>query len=284
MGAGLRSAVAALAIVLALVPAGSVQAQEFVACWVTTVVSPITFVSRQVTRCRISGGSVVDYASDSAVPSQLYVKTGTDLTGQCWYYTSAVTQYLIIAQYTNGDADIGYDPAPDNPDVPIVIGPRLPRCTSEPAPASDPTADVYRYVTQYIHDPPTPELNPKPGDGVTGLDTYVGVPVPDDHIAGLKSGSTVLEVFIEVSAVVVEWGDGAIDSYPANSTALAGYPDGFATHVYDQKAETGVTLSVSYDWTARWRIVGEAWEFIAVPNTTTDVDYPVSEIVSVLSD
>ena len=89
MGARLRLAVAALAIVLALVPARSAQAQEFVACWVTTVLSPITFVNRQVTRCRISGGSIVDYASDSAVPSQLYAQTGTDLTGQCWYYTSA---------------------------------------------------------------------------------------------------------------------------------------------------------------------------------------------------
>ena len=47
------------------------------------------YTSRAKTRCRISGGSIVDYASDSAVPSQLYAQTGTDLTGQCWYYTSA---------------------------------------------------------------------------------------------------------------------------------------------------------------------------------------------------
>lgn len=283
MASRLRIALVAAVVGMLLVPSVRAEAQVFSSCWVVKDLDSFGR-PRTVTRCRISGGSVVDYASDSAVPSRLYVKTGTDLTGQCWYYTSAVTQYLIIAQYTNGDADIGYDPAPDDPDGPIVIGPRLPRCTSEPAPASDPTGDVYRYVTQYIHDPPTPQLNPKPGNGVTGLDTYVGVPVPDDHTARLTSGSTVLEVFIEVSAVVVEWGDGTVDSYPANSTALAGYPDGFATHVYDQKAETGVTLSVSYDWTARWHIVGEAWEFIPVPNTTTDVDYPVSEIVSVLSD
>ncbi len=265
-------------------PALSAQAESFSACWVTSESNPFTGEQDQVTRCRISGGSIVDYASDSAVPSQLYAQTGTDLTGQCWYYTSAATQYVILVQYANGEADIGFDTAPGAPGGIVAIGPTLPRCTSEPSSATDPFADVYEYVTQYIHAPPTPQLNPRPGDGVTGLRTYVGVPVPNDHTARLTSGTTTLDVFIEVSAVIVEWGDGAIDSYPATSTALAGYPDGFATHVYDQKAESGVSFRVSYDWTARWRIVGEPWEFLVVPNTTTAVDYPVSEIVSVLSD
>ncbi len=278
----MRLSVRLVVIALLLVPAIQAQAEDFSSCWVTTTIHPVFGTERHVTRCRISGGSVVDYASDSAVPSQLYAQTGTDLTGQCWYYTSAVTQYVILVQYGNGDADIGFDAGV--PGGIVAIGPRLPRCTSEPTPATDPTTDVYRYVTQYIHDPPTPQLNPKPGDGVTGLDIYIGVPIPADHTARLTSGSTTLDIFIEVSAVIVAWGDGTIDSYPATSTALAGYPDGFATHVYDQKAEAGVNLSVSYDWTARWRIVGEAWEFIAVPNTTTDVNYPVSEIVSVLTD
>ncbi len=283
MGRRLRLAVAILVVGISVVTSGdTARAEVFASCWVTAIYDEFWGINKTVTRCRISGGSVVDYASDSAVPSQLYAQTGTDLTGQCWYYTSAVTQYVILVQYGNGDADIGFDAGA--PGGIVAIGPRLPRCTSEPNPATDPTADVYRYVTQYIHDPPTPQLNPKPGDGVTGLDTYIGVPVPADHTARLTSGSTTLDIFIEVSAVIVEWGDGTIDSYPATSTALAGYPDGFATHVYDQKAETGVNLSVSYDWTARWRIVGGAWQFLAVPNTTTDVNYPVSEIVSVLTD
>ena len=71
-----------------LVPSVRAEAQVFSACW---VVKDLDFFGRPrtVTRCRISGGSIVDYASDSAVPSQLYAQTGTDLTGQCWYYTSA---------------------------------------------------------------------------------------------------------------------------------------------------------------------------------------------------
>ena len=94
---------------------------------------------------------------------------------------SAVTQYVILVQYANGDADIGFDAGGAGGIV--AIGPTLPRCTSEPTSATDPMADVYSYVMQYIHDPPTPQLNPRAGDGVTGLDTYVGVAVPDDHSA-----------------------------------------------------------------------------------------------------
>ena len=235
-----------------------------------------------VTRCRIAGGGVVDYASDTDVPSVLYPQTGTDLSGQCWYYTSAATQYVILNQYANGDADIGFDTDPGNPGGVVAIGPTLPRCTSEPSPVADPSAIAWQYVMQYIHDPPAPDLNPKPGSGVTGLATYVGVPVPDDHTAQLSSGGTTLDVFIEVSAVIVDWGDGERDSYPATSTALAGYPEGFATHVYEAKGAT-TSVTTSYDWTARWRLVGGAWEILPVPNTSTTVDYPVSEIVSDLT-
>ena len=281
MGSGLRLIVVGIVIVAGVWVPSVAQGNVFSACWVTEVFNPILIRNETVTRCRISGGSIVDYASDSAVPSQLYAQTGTDLTGQCWYYTSAATQYVILVQYANGDADIGFDAGGGGGIV--AIGPTLPRCTSEPTAATDPMADVYNYVMQYIHDPPTPQLNPRSGDGVTGLDTYVGVAVPDDHSASLTSGATTLDVFIEVSAVIVSWGDGTVDSYPATSTALAGYPDGFAAHVYET-SETGLSLSVSYDWTASWRIVGGSWEFLAVPDTTTTVGYPVSEIVSVLSD
>ena len=89
MGAGLRSTVGILFVVVLSITALSAQAESFSACWVTSETNLFTGERDQVTRCRISGGSIVDYASDSAVPSQLYAQTGTDLTGQCWYYTSA---------------------------------------------------------------------------------------------------------------------------------------------------------------------------------------------------
>ncbi len=273
----------ALLGVLLTVPRTS-QAANFAACWVDTSIHPIYGTEQQVTRCRIAGGTTVDYASDDRVPGTLYPATGTDITGQCWYYTSAVTQYVILAQYPNGDAEIGYDTDPGNPNGIVAIGPTVPRCTSEPTPSSDPAADVWEYVTEYIHRPPTPDLNPAPGDGVTGLATYVGLEVPDAHTSAISSGVTRLEVYIEVSAVVVDWGDGTSESYPPSEDVLAGYPDGLLTHVYETKSSEGVPLSVSYDWTARWRVIGGSWEFLAVPNTTTTVDYPLAEIVSRLTD
>lgn len=194
-----------------------------------------------------------------------------------------MTQYVVLVQYANGDADIGFDADPANPGGIVAIGPTLPRCSSEPTSADDRAADAWEYVMQYIHDPPTPDLNPRVGEGITGLDTYLGVTVPDDHNASLSGGATTLDVFIEVSTVIVEWGDGAVDSYPPTPAALSGYPDGFAVHLYEVKDASGVLISVSFDWTARWRVVGDAWQALPVPNTTTTVIYPIAEIVSTLT-
>ncbi len=255
----------------------------FAACWVETTIHPVYGTETSITRCRISGGEIVDYADDTDVPSTLYPQPGTDATGECWFYTSLVTQYVIVALYPNGDADLGWDPDPAPGGI-IAIGVTYPRCSSEPTPTEDPVSTAWEYVYDYIHPPPTPEVNPAPGDGVTGLDTFVGVQIPDDHSATLSAGGTTVFLSIEVSAVVVEWGDGGQDTYPATESALSGYPDGIASHIYEIKSEGALDLRVSYDWTASWRVAGGPWTPIAVPDTTTTVAYPVAEIVSVLSD
>ncbi|MGH3649894.1 MAG: hypothetical protein ACRDU9_04225 [Acidimicrobiia bacterium] len=248
------------------------------------VFDPVTLDTRTVTRCRIAGGDVVDYASDAEVPDVLYPTLGTDLSGQCWYLTSATTQYLILNRYADGSADVGYDPDPSDPGGVFAIGPTLPRCNSEPTPLTDPSVDAWNYVMSYVHEPPIPDLNPPPGDGITGLATFVGLPVPADHDATLSSGASTLEVEIEVDAIIIAWGDGATDSYPPDSQVLAGYPNGSATHIYEVKDPEGADLTVGYDWTARWRVVGGSWTALPVPNTTTSVGYPVAEVVSRLSD
>ncbi len=241
-------------------------------------------MERQVTRCRISGGEVVDYVSDTAVPSRLYPNAGTDLTGNCWFLTSAVTMWVFISQFVNGDAVLGFDPDP-TPGSVLIPTERVPRCTSEPNAVVDHSTEVWQYVTSYIHPPPTPEVNPSPGDGVTGLETFVGVPIPEIHDAQLVSVTGVtLDIHIEVSGVVVDWGDDRVDNFPADETVLAGYPDGVASHIYEVKDEVGYDLDIAYDWTASWRMAGGDWEFLDVPNTTTSILYPVAEIVSVITD
>jgi hypothetical protein len=272
------------AFVLALLASGLMaapaEAAEFTSCWVATEIDPVLGRSKTVTRCRIAGGDVVDYASDDSVPSRLYPNIGFDLLGECWYVTSAETNYQIVPLNPDGGAEL----------VLIVDGSPGPsgyfrRCTSEPGVAVDPSAEAWDYVMSYVHPPPTPDVNPSPGDGVTGLETFVGVPIPDVHDTQLSSGTGVaLDIHIEVSGVVIDWGDSRLDTFPADEAALAGYPDGGARHVYEVKDLTGYDLSISYAWSARWRVVGQEWEFLEVPNTTTSIAYPVAEIISVITD
>jgi hypothetical protein len=244
---------------------------------------PISGVEEPVTRCRLAGGEVVDYAGDNQVPAVLSPSVGTDLLGDCWFLTSASTNWVYLNLFVNGDAILGWDPDPVIPGGVAYATDRIPRCTSEPLPASDPSAEVWDYVTAYIHPPPEPEVSPPSGNGITGLDTYEGVTIPDDHSATLTAGGLSLDVEIEVDGVGVVWGDGESDNYPAELPALAGYPDGIVRHVYETKDESGYNLEVSYDWTARWRVTGGEWIFLDVPNTTTTVVYPVAEIISVIT-
>lgn len=271
---GKRLLVAILILTLPVFPA---QASEFVACWVAEEQVPGVGVLRSITRCRLAGGEVVDYASDSVVPSTLYPAVGSTASGPCWYYTSTPSGLWIVVIYPNGDVDLVAGSTPGEASLVGVFA----RCTSEPGPAPDPVTTVWEYVADYVHDPPSPEVSPRPGDGVTGMETFVAVAVPSRHTARLTSGITSLDVVIEVSAVVVVWGDGTVNSYPADGDSLTGYPDGEARHVYQRKQDNS-SLGVSYVWAASWRPVGGSWSTLTVPDTTTTVDYPVSEIVSVL--
>ena len=76
----------------------SAQAVEFSACWTSIVFDPFLGVDTPVTRCRIAGGEVADYASDAVVPSRLYPNVGTDLDGDCWFLTSMPTNWARLSE------------------------------------------------------------------------------------------------------------------------------------------------------------------------------------------
>ena len=130
-----------LVLILPLMPAA---AAEFSACWVTERLDSLGR-TEQITRCRISGGDIVDYASDTGVPGRLYPRPGTDINGPCWYYSSTDANWLFAELYSDGDAILGYS-AGKRGGFAVVIG-RVPRCTSKPTPTSEPVADVWSYVT-----------------------------------------------------------------------------------------------------------------------------------------
>ncbi len=131
-------------VLLVAVPA---TAGEYVACWVDTEIDPVTLRQRPITRCRLAGGELVDYASDLSVPAVLSPSAGTDLTGDCWYLTSRSTNWVYLSLFVDGDAILGWDPDPGTPGGVAFATGRVPRCTSEPNPYVDPAAAVWEYVT-----------------------------------------------------------------------------------------------------------------------------------------
>jgi len=272
-----------------------VLADEYSACWVEERPDGVGRYI-QVTVCRNSGtGELEEFSSDDAIPEHLSPNYGADGAFFCWYWTTAFTGWFAFI-HADGSANLGTDingPLPGG----VVILPPLPRCTSEPVEAVPPDVQAWALIAEYIHDRPQPVLNPIAGRGLAGLETHVAVvpPVPFDD--SLNGPGTFLEVHAEVAAVIVAWGDGTTDEYPAEVfSRLTGYPHGMARHLYETKTcdEPGLSpdchpdlaaypLSVGYQWFAQWRVNGGPWQVLDVEPTSTVLDYPVTEIVSVLT-
>lgn len=287
--------VIAIVLLVVAIPAPAV-ADQYSACWVEIRVNEIG-QDIQVTVCRNAGnGELVEYASDDAIPQRLYPNTGTDAVSTCWYYTTAVTNWVFVARYADGSASLGYDGDGPGPGGPALDTGPLRRCTSEPVELPPPEAQAWDLISAYVHQRPQPDLNPIVGRGLAGLDTHVGVlpPLPFDDF--LAAPGRFLEVRAEVAAVAIAWGDGSSDLYPATVfDGLTGYPDGIAQHLYETKTCSppgslpdchpqlpGYPLSVAYQWVAEWRVNGGPWQQLDVAPTATTFDYTVSEIVSVL--
>lgn len=277
MGAGLRRRIALASAILTFAFGLPATGEEYIACWREAQYDPIALRFHPITRCRLAGGEIVEFTSDNEVPTQLYPAMGSVDGTACWYYTSRPnTLWVIIYVYPSGEADIAVQSADSTP---VAVGLYM-RCSSEPE-EIDPIAEIWEYVLSYTHPPPVPDLDPAPGFGVTGLETFMGVAIPEPHEAVLSAGGLALQLEIEVSQVIVHWGDGTITSHPADGPALVAGPDGPAFHLYEQKLPDA-QLVVAYSWDVRWRTVGAGWRGLTVPDTLTTVAYPVSEIVAVL--
>lgn len=252
----------------------------YVSCWVESHPHPITHQPTQITKCRLAGGEIVEYRRDSEVPVVLNPNLGTDLNGPCWFLTSMSTPYVIVDQAANGEAAIAIDPPTGGNTSLIPLG-YFPRCTSEPRTDVWREGRIWEYLASYLHPPPTPAMSPDVGLGVTGMPSYAAVGVPDPHYALIGDVVGQLELEVLVIAVVIDWGDGTVVTFPPDRTVLSGYPGGGAWHIYQAKGNS-TSVTVSYLWDVRWREPGNPWETLPVPPTTTALDYPISEIVSVL--
>lgn len=296
MATGLRDRARALGILifLLLATALTAEAQEaFVACWLEERVHPVTGETRSVTVCRLVNGDTAEFAGDEP-PGDLQPSVGTDAIGMCWFWTSAETDWEILSTFSDGSAILGI----------YVNGwlaldtDRIPRCTSEPEVGDPPDEVAWNAITEYVHNPPAPDLNPPVGRGLTGMETHVGVPVPGMWADTISIPLYTIDVEVWVDALTVDWGDGTVTSYPPDAYPnLTGYPDGIAHHIYEVKTcdppgrdrdchpdHRAYPLTVSYVWSARWRANGGTWITVDVPPSSTTVDYPVIESESVLTD
>lgn len=259
-------------VVLLLLPAPA-RAEEFVACWTHKEWGRLFGRYVDVSRCRLAGGGIADFASDADIPADLYPMLGTVNGTVCWFYTSRPDfTWEIVFVYPNGDADIRLR-NPAGPNTPVGI---FSRCSAEPADL-DLRRAAWERVMSYLHPPPDPDLDPRPGLGVTGMETRLTVPVPEPFQDFLFEAGLMLEVDIQVGDVVVHWGDGRITRHPASLMA-SGEP---AVHRYERK-DPGTKVTIAYVWRVRWRPNAGTWYTLDVPDTLTTVDYPVNEIVSVL--
>jgi hypothetical protein len=290
-----RAAVRQIIVVVALilgVPI-SAQADTFVSCWVATRTNAFG-ATEQVTVCRLVGGQTVEYPAGESPPGSLEPSVGNDANGQCWFLTSADTNWQILSSFSDGSAILGLYVN----GVLLLDTDRIPRCTSEPETGEPPEELAWEAITEYIHDPPTPDLNPPVGRGLTGLETFVSVPVPGPWADTISIPLYTIDVEVWVNALSVDWGDGNATDYPPEAFAdITGYPDGIARHVYEVKTcdppasapdchpdHLAYPLTVSYVWGARWRVNGGEWTTVEVPPSSTTVDYPVTEAVSTLTD
>jgi hypothetical protein len=272
-----------------MVPSYSVaQSTEATDCWVETVVEDLAPI--QVTVCLLEGGSIQVYTSLSERPRMIDVNLGYDASGtECWWRTAYDTPWVNLGVDANNVALLGYLPPGGSY---TVLDAYIPACTSQSRETENTLATAWELANRYVHEVPDPLFNP--AVGITGLETYLEVAVPDPVTASLVSplGTTVV-VEIKVAQVLVEWGDGESDNYTEITFArLTGYPDGLARHNYETKtcptpggprchpSLREYEIQVDFDWFVRWRVGSGAWSTIAVPNTTALLGYDVDEIVT----
>ena len=206
---------------------------------------------------------------------------GTDATGECWYYRTIWTRWIVVG-LDGSEAWMRYDP--DEPGGPLIDAGWFRRCRSEPSGSEPATLSVWDIVSTYGFIDPQAAIDPD-ANGFTGLPTFIATSPPARTVERLVSPGTgaVIDVEFTVDMVVIEWGDGVVTEitkslYPF----LVGYPDGAVTHTYETKGFYDVV--VSYVWRVRWRVDSGSWITISdIPPTTWTRPYQVDEIVGRLT-
>jgi hypothetical protein len=272
-----------------------VAAQEIHVCWSEQIHDPVLNRPRTVTRCRVAG-EIVDYATEYEVPLRLFAAVGSADNGTCWYWRSVWSGWEIITRNSDGSAFLGFD-SDGVPGGPVNLDVTYPVCISEPTETVSGDALAWDLIRDYVHQEPGPNLNPAVPWGLTGAETHLGLtPPPPFTDSIIDPTGEVLDVTGTVAAITVDWGDGSSLTFgPETYALLTGFPNGAARHTYEIKTcdipgstprchptLSSYPLQVRFQWFVQWRISGEDWTTLSVPDTVTTIPYPVQEIISVL--
>jgi hypothetical protein len=282
-------------IVLALVMAVAIQVTpaETLVCWVS--VDPDAGKRPQTATVCLIEGSVTDYG-DSDLDVRLSPAVGTRDGDFCWYWTGGDSPWVLLAIDDDGRALLGYETGDGSF---VAIDEAYPSCGAAPAPDPPPVAEAWHLLSRYDFPAPDPTFDPPLGRGLVGVEVFASIPLPEpwsDTLVSPRTGRT-LDAEVQVDAVRIEWGDGTETLVPRMALPLlTGYPDGTAAHAYRTKtcedpdgerchpALASYPITVEFRWWARYRVDGGEWIRLGTEPTAAVFDYPVDEVIGVLTD
>jgi hypothetical protein len=263
-----------LALSLVSLPIADSGDSETYRCWAHSDTTTPD-LSLEVVRCRIGDTSLVEYRSVADVPVELFPALGEDFVGRCWYHQDKPTT-LEATSVTDGRAAVLIDYAGGG--TPVEVG-VVRRCRSEVA-AGTSAEVVWEFLRNVGFAHPEPQL--APARGVAGLPSHLRLVLPPlDTVHAYDSERRLnIAIDVELTAVLVDWGDGAGPGRlaPDDAQALTGYPTGRVLHRYESAAVH--RIDVIFEWRVSWSTDVDSRREVAVPPTRGGLWYEVDQIVA----
>lgn len=241
-------------------------------CWTASV------AFERVLRCRVGSEEAVDFEERALVGIPLHAGVGEDLWGRCWFDADTWSGWVASGHWADESATLLRIVGQPGGDMLMNIG-AVRRCTTDPVMSLE-GRSVQLALRAYHYELPEPTFQPQAG--VVGLPTYLEVLVAeiDRFVIGNPERRESLFVEVDVSAVVVDWGDdGGVAVYSEDRHAdLTGYPHGDARHTYARSGS--YDFDIGFQWRARWRVGwNQVWHEIDLGVFTERRPYTVDEIV-----
>jgi hypothetical protein len=271
-----RRAVLVAVLAVSSLPMVAVHADESYLCWTERREDPARALPRSGVVCRIAGGERLVFEGRPAVPVVLHAAVGYDALGECWYWRSVFTGWVVVRR-DGGRAQLRFD-SPSDPAGPSIFDAWVRGCDGEPVSDRPPLELVWEVIRSF--DFVEPEATIEPSVGMSGLDTFLTVVPPRPEQRRVVSPGTGRRIIVDlrVGGVEVAWGDGAVTAVGAGSfDRLVGHPDGMLRHRYETTRVYPVT--VTYRWAVRWRVETGPWQEVLVDPSRAIGSYRVDRAV-----